>query len=109
VRSFLNRRQRGIVENAIRAVCRIREYSLGAINVRTNHAHVVVTVGVKPESIINGFKANATRELREAKLIGTETRVWSRGGSRRYLWKARSFEAAIDYVINGQGDELPNF
>ena len=30
-------------------------------------------------------------------------------GSKRYLWNERSVKQAIDYVLYGQGDELPNF
>jgi len=34
---------------------------------------------------------------------------WADKGSQRYLWNERSLEQAIDYVKNGQGDELPDF
>ncbi len=34
---------------------------------------------------------------------------WVDKGSRRYLWNERSLEQAIDYVMNGQGDEFPDF
>jgi hypothetical protein len=34
---------------------------------------------------------------------------WAEKGSRRYLWNERSVALAIDYVLYGQGDELPNF
>jgi len=34
---------------------------------------------------------------------------WADKGSRRRLWNERSIELAIDYVINGQGGELPKF
>src|SRR5438105_14700411 len=39
----LNKRQRITVEKAVREVCEHREYRLRAINVRTNHAHSVVS------------------------------------------------------------------
>ncbi len=84
-------------------------YILIAINVRTNHVHIVVSAAIKPELIINAFKSNATRELRTEGLVKNETKVWSRGGSRRYLWKPHHVEAAVNYVVNGQGDDLPNF
>jgi len=61
------------------------------------------------EAVMNAFKANATRELREAGLITPDVRVWSRGGSTRYLWKASHVDGAVDYVLFGQGDDLPNF
>jgi len=106
---LLNGKQRAVVESAVRNVCGIRDYSLIAINVRTNHFHAVVSAAVKPESILNAFKSNATRELRAAGLITSSESVWSRGGSRRYLWKQHHVDAAVDYVLYGQGDDLPNF
>jgi REP element-mobilizing transposase RayT len=101
--------RRAIVEKAIRRVCEFRGYQLCGINVRTNHAHGVVCAAVKPDVVINAFKANATRELREAKLIDVNQKVWSRGGSTKYLWKPASVERAVEYTVNGQGDELPDF
>jgi hypothetical protein len=58
---------------------------------------------------MNAFKANATRELREANSFKTDQVVWSRGGSTRYLWKPQNVEAAVDYTLNGQGSDPPNF
>jgi len=105
----LNGRQRCVVDTAIRNVCRLRGYGLAAINVRTNHVHSVVSASKKPESIITAFKSNVTRELNKAGLISNDQTVWSRGGSRRYLWKPHHVERAVDYVVNGQGDDLPKF
>lgn len=34
---------------------------------------------------------------------------WAEKGSKRYLWSERSVTQAIDYVLYGQGDELPDF
>src|SRR5258708_38386433 len=42
--SALDSRQRRIVDNAIRGVCKYREWLLHAINVRTNHVHTVVSI-----------------------------------------------------------------
>ena len=33
---------------------------------------------------------------------------WAENGSKRYLWNERSVTRAIDYVLYGQGDELPD-
>jgi REP element-mobilizing transposase RayT len=101
--------RRGVVESAIRNVCKFRGYGLFAINVRTNHAHTVVASLRKPEILLNAFKSNSTRELRAAGLVSEDQPVWSRGGSRRYLWKPSHVEGAINYVLHGQGDDLPNF
>jgi hypothetical protein len=49
----LNKRQRETVEIAIRKVCARRKYALYAINVRTNHVHVVVGTLRKSEFVMN--------------------------------------------------------
>jgi REP element-mobilizing transposase RayT len=105
----LNAYQRPVVENAIRDVCKHRGYRLIAINVRTNHVHTVVSAQIKPEPILQAFQAYATRKLREAGLLSRSVRPWSRHGSTPYLWKEKHVERAIDYVLNGQGDDLPSF
>jgi len=33
---------------------------------------------------------------------------WADKGSKRHLWNERSLALAIDYVINGQGGDLPD-
>ena len=106
---MLNAQQRRIVDAAIRKVCLIRGYGLDALHVRTNHAHVVTSSADKPDKIMSAFKANATRELRKAGLVEPNQKIWSRGGSTRYLWKPRNVEAAVEYTINSQGGDLPKF
>jgi len=103
---ILDSRQRQIVEEAIRGVCEHRKYLLRAVNVRTNHAHSVVTALQKPEPILDAFKSYATRALRRAGLLSTTVRPWARHGSTIYLWKERDLAKAIEYVMLGQGDEL---
>lgn len=104
----LDGRRRPVVQNAIREVCEHRGYSLLAINVRTNHVHTVVSAAVKPEPILQAFQAYATRKLRKAGLLSRDVKPWSRHGSTRYLWKERHVDKAIDYVLYGQGDDLPS-
>ena len=102
--------RREAVEKAVRETCDIRGWRLQAINVRTNHVHTVVSIGdKKPETALNAFKANATIKMRESGCWTSEKTPWVDKGSRRRLWNERSVELAIDYVINGQGDELPDF
>jgi REP element-mobilizing transposase RayT len=101
--------ERRVVENAIREVCDFRRYCLFAVNVRTNHAHTVVSNSDIPERIMNSFKAYSTRALRNAGLLAADARAWSRHGSTRYLWTDEHISAAVDYVVNGQGGELPKF
>jgi len=101
----LNRVQRVVAEDAIREVCEHRGYGLVALNVRTNHVHSVVKASCKPEHVMDTFKAYATRRLRETGLLDPKTKPWARHGSTPYLWTEEAGERAIDYVINGQGDE----
>ena len=101
--------QRAVVGRAIREVCKHRGYKLLAINVRTNHVHTVVSAQLKPEPILRAFHAYATRKLREAGLLARDVKPWARHGSTPYLWKEKHVQRAIDYVLNGQGDELPSF
>jgi REP element-mobilizing transposase RayT len=104
---LLNREQRRAVYHAIREVCRFRDYAIFALNVRTNHIHVVVSAQAKPEKIIEAFKSYATRRLRSEGLVSLDAKVWARHGSTRYLWKDRSVNAAIEYVLHGQGEDVP--
>ncbi|HYT50266.1 MAG TPA: transposase [Pyrinomonadaceae bacterium] len=103
--SLLDRAQRNVVESSIREVCEYRGYSLQALSVRTNHVHSVVSATCKPEHVMDSFKAYATRKLREATLLDQDVKPWARHGSTRWLWTEEQVERAIDYVINGQGDE----
>ena len=96
--------QRDCVENAIRQVCEFRKYVLRAVNVRTNHAHIVVSASLQPEKIANDFKAYATRCLRAEERCAPDEKVWSRGSSTRYLWKPRHVDGAVDYVKYCQED-----
>jgi len=95
---------RTAVETAVKELCEQRKYHLQAINVRSNHVHAVVSAQAKPERIADAFKAFATKKLREENLFSKELQIWARGRSRRYLWKPRHVDLAIDYVLYGQGD-----
>jgi REP element-mobilizing transposase RayT len=106
---LLDKTERVCILEAVKEVCDFRGYELLAVNIRTNHFHAVVAARTKPEKIANEFKSYATRRLREKGLAETQQTVWARGRSRRYLWKARHVETAIEYVLFGQGDEIPEF
>ncbi len=101
---ILTYEMRTVVGQAVHEICERRGWGLKAENIRTNHAHVVVSAAQKPERVADAIKAHATKLLRESGLIGRGGKVWSRGRSRRYLWKPRHVEAAIEYTVNGQGD-----
>jgi len=106
----LNAKQRASTENAMRETCMVRKWTLRAINVRTNHVHAVVSIGTtRPERALNDFKAYATRRMRRDACWFSERSPWADKGSKRCLWNERSIELAVDYVMNRQGDDLPDF
>ena len=103
----LNAAQRAVAREAIERECEHRGYTLRALNVRTNHFHAVILTKAPPERVLNGIKAWATRALREARLTGTEQSVWTKGGSRHWLWTEEDVHDACLYVNEGQGVDLP--
>ncbi len=102
--------QRRSTECAVREVCEYRGWLLHTINVRTNHVHLVVSIGTaNPSRALNSFKAYATRRMRCDGNWKETHSPWADKGSQRYLWNEKSLAKAIDYVTNGQGDALPDF
>jgi REP element-mobilizing transposase RayT len=106
----LNSTQRASVEKGIIATCVTRNWILHAMNVRTNHAHIVVYAGeTAPSRVLTALKANATRQMREDGCWMHAESPWVEKGSKRLLWNERAVERAVHYVVFGQGDELPDF
>jgi len=104
---LLDRPRRVIVAASIGEVCDHRKWTLHVLNVRTNHAHVVVaTSDRQPERCTNAFKAYSTRRMREAGIWTAERSPWSDKASQRWLWNHDSLLEACDYVINRQGPDL---
>jgi len=104
---ILETRERGAVNKAVRETCNLRRWDLHACNVRTNHVHVVVSANCRANLVLNALKANATRQLREDKLWLPPFSPWAHKGSKIMLWTEQSLDKAIDYVLNGQGADLP--
>jgi len=105
-----NAEQRVSIEAAIRETCITKRWFLHAINVRSNHVHLVISMGTaKPGRALNAFKAYATRRMRRNGCWHSERSPWADKGSKRHLWNERSVELAVNYVLYGQGDNLPDF
>jgi len=95
----LNTSQRNIVLDSILEVCSIRKYSLFAVHVRSNHVHILV--GTDKAEVMPDFKRWATRRLRDN---GYELqKVWTKGGSKKYIFKEHLLYEKADYIINQQG------
>jgi REP element-mobilizing transposase RayT len=106
----LDARQRKSVDNAVREVCQHKKWGLMALNVRTNHVHLVADIGLnKPEHALNAFKAYSTRKMRQNNCWDFEHSPWVNKGSIRHLRNEKNIEMAVDYVIKGQGADLPKF
>ncbi len=90
---------RKLITNTITDHCNYKSWNLYAINVRTNHVHVIVTAPKEnPELVMRQFKSWATRHLRKSGIFSSDTKIWTHHGSTRYLWKEENVYAAINYV-----------
>lgn len=105
----MNGRARRAVREAIEEVCRYRQWPLHAQHVRANHAHAVISAIASSDKVLGNLKAYATRKLRERQCWLHAHSPWVDKGSKRNLWNENHISAAIEYVVNGQGDELPEF
>jgi REP element-mobilizing transposase RayT len=98
--------RRRVVLAAIREVCAFRGWTLHAVHVRALHVHVVVSGAQTPERMMNDFKAYASRALNKAGFDGADRKRWTRHGSTRYINDESHLAAAINYVLNKQGEPM---
>jgi REP element-mobilizing transposase RayT len=98
---ILNNDERALIDEIIRKHCEMRRWPLHAVNVRTNHVHVVVTSKIDPDDTAEQFKAWGTRKL---KLLRNPPpkHWWTRGQSTGYLNTDDEFLCAVNYVLNCQ-------
>ena len=101
--------QRQIVEATIVKHCRIRNWQLHAVNVRTQHVHVVVTAPNRnPDEVMDQFKAWCTRKLKEHAqslqhgVAEIRQNWWTQRGSKRWLNDTEGVENAVLYVRDAQ-------
>ena len=102
----LDQPRRDVVLRTIREVCQHRSWTLYAVHVRTTHVHVVVAAPASPEKVMSDLKAWSSRRIREAFGEDTDRDRWTQHGSTRYLNDQRSVEAAIQYVVDAQGQQM---
>ncbi len=98
----LDESSRGVVTEAIKRECEHRGWRLLALNVRTNHVHIVVSASEAPERVVNVLKSWATRRMVEAGVLERGVKAWSRHGRTRYLWDELAVEAACTYTLYDQ-------
>jgi REP element-mobilizing transposase RayT len=103
---LLDRERRPVVLQSIRDVCSHRGWNLWAAHVRSNHVHTVVEAKIRPEPIMNTFKAYASRALNQLGCDERDRKRWARHGSTRWLAKDDQVQEAIRYVVQGQGEAM---
>src|SRR4051812_32026013 len=65
-------RQRLLIHRTIAQVCEARGWRLLAVNVRTNHVHVVLSGCGAPEPMMTALKAWSTRVLRKEHAVDAD-------------------------------------
>jgi len=103
---ILNEEQRQIVESTTTAHCVIRHWELHALNVRTNHVHVVVSAPVDPDTVMRQLKAWCSRRLNEHRAASSVrkkvSKWWTEHGSTKWINDESYLRNAIRYVLKGQ-------
>ena len=94
--------QRELIDQVIREACAFRDWPVIALNVRTNHVHLVVASTTEPRKMLNLLKTRVSTLVRHAGIIPADRPLWSRGGSTRMLFSEESLAQAVDYVLNRQ-------
>lgn len=98
--------QRECTRIAVREACNIRNWPLFALNVRTNHVHIVAATDTSAKKAMAAFKAYATTEMRRRGVWMERHGPWARGGSARLIWTQSQLERATYYVMHRQGADL---
>ena len=96
--------QRRIVLDTIINHCRIKQRKLWAVHVRTNHVHLLLRSEGKVELVMEGIKSWATRNLRKAG--HNIPKVWTTGGSKKFVFTHEKLKEKIHYVIYEQGEMM---
>jgi REP element-mobilizing transposase RayT len=106
---LLDEPQRQLVEGTIREHCRIRQWHLHAVNVRSNHVHVVVSADLAPEETMRQLKAWCSRRLSEQAGLASEKGTrngrrhwWTEHGSTKWINDESYLQNAIRYVNERQ-------
>jgi REP element-mobilizing transposase RayT len=105
----LTKQQRAVVEQTIRDHCRIRHWQLHAVNVRTNHVHVVLSADRDPAEVMSQLKAWCSRKLSDA--AGLKQTIAKKAGRRHWFTEGGDMQVidseeylsnAIHYVLESQ-------
>ena len=95
--------QRDLVTSVVRKHCEIRQWTLYAVNVRSNHVHVLVRAPIAGDEVRTQLKAWCSRRLSEhAGLLGHgkdgQRRWFTEKGDVRWIKDESHLADAIQYV-----------
>jgi REP element-mobilizing transposase RayT len=97
---------RNIILQAFIQAAEHREWILYAVHIRTTHIHLVIKSKEEPGKTLAYIKARASSSLKKT---NARKHFWTYHGSTRYLWNEHSLSAAVDYVLNGQGQPMTRY
>jgi len=99
----LDPEQRRLVEKTIADHCALRQWTLHAVNCRTNHVHVAVTaIDRKIEVPREQFKSWCTRRLKERERPPVRTQWWTQRGWDLYIDDEDQLLEVIRYIRDCQ-------
>lgn len=93
---ILTTSQRQLLDQTIREHCTFRGWILHALNVRTNHIHIVLTASDPPEAVMQKLKIRCTLILKQNGCC--TPKPWTDHGSTRWLDAEGNLQLAIRYV-----------
>ena len=99
---LLTESQRQRVEVVCHEHARIRNWTLHAVNVRSNHVHLVDTADQAPAVVRDQSKANSTRVLRSGPEPILSKTVWTRGGDCEIVDGDENLCRVVEYVKDVQ-------
>jgi len=103
----LDPEQRRLVEKTIADHCAIRNWTLHAVNCRSNHVHVAVTAPNRTIEVPREqFKAWCTRKLKEherSRSLSPREEWWTERGWDEFIDTDEALADVVFYVVDGQG------
>ncbi|MHC4109654.1 MAG: transposase [Planctomycetota bacterium] len=93
--------EKKIVREVILEAAKRFKQNIRAIEVCSNHVHIVCEYVEVPIGVLVGYYKNAGRKALQK--CGYEGKVWTRGYDKRFCFNVKSLKNRIDYVEKHKG------
>jgi len=104
---LMDQKRRVVVRDATIEICLKRGWDLLATQIRTTHGHAVIRAECDPDIVACAIKGRASRRLNQKRIDSDrDGERWAESASKKRLWTEERVQAAIDYVLNGQGERM---